>query len=85
MYITGLERDPGNVELRKNLLEAQNQHVATQAAAGRASRPRETLANYVRGHPSLTAQFGLRAFLLVNWVSVQLYLCTINTTVVASM
>lgn len=57
------------MELRKNLLEAQKQHVAAQAAASRAARPRETLADYVRAHPSLTFQFGLRVFLLANWVS----------------
>ncbi|CAM9713519.1 unnamed protein product [Ectocarpus sp. 6 AP-2014] len=67
-YSKGLEREPGSVELRKNLLEAQKQHVAAQAAASRAARPRETLAEYVRAHPSLTFQFGLRLFLLANWV-----------------
>lgn len=66
--VSGLEREPGSVELRKNLLEAQKQHVAAQASASRAARPRETLAEYVRAHPSLTFQFGLRLFLLASWV-----------------
>ena len=64
----GLEREPGSVELRKNLFEAQKQHHASQASASRAARPRETLKEYVRGHVSLTAQFALRAFLLACWV-----------------
>lgn len=51
------------MELRKNLLEAQKQHVRLQAAASRAGS-RETLMEYVKGHPSLTLQFGLRLFLL---------------------
>ena len=42
--------------------------MATQAAQRRASQPRETLAEYVRAHPSLTFQFGLRLFLLASWV-----------------
>eukprot|EP00903_Cladosiphon_okamuranus_P008550 g8208.t1 len=67
-YSKGLEREPGNVELRKNLLEAQKQHVATQAAQRRAAQPRETLAEYVKAHPSLTFQFGLRLFLLASLV-----------------
>ncbi|CAM9325483.1 unnamed protein product [Scytosiphon promiscuus] len=67
-YSKGLEREPGSVELRKNLLEAQKQHVAARGAAERAARPRETLVEYVRSHPSLTFQFGLRLFLLANWV-----------------
>ncbi|CAM9234427.1 unnamed protein product [Pylaiella littoralis] len=67
-YSEGLEREPGSVELRKNLLEAQRQHIAAQASASRAARPRETLAEYVKAHPSLTFQFGLRLFLLACWV-----------------
>lgn len=67
----GLEREPTSVELRKNFLDAKKQHVARQAAASRAARPRETLNQYVRSHPSLTAQFALRAFLLANWVRIR--------------
>eukprot|EP00752_Nemacystus_decipiens_P008036 g7181.t1 len=67
-YSKGLEREPGSVELRKNLLEAQKLHMAAQAAHRRAAQPRETLAEYVRAHPSLTFQFGLRLFLLTSWV-----------------
>eukprot|EP00904_Undaria_pinnatifida_P012715 jgi/Undpi1/8574/HiC_scaffold_25.g11039.m1 len=67
-YSKGLEREPGSVELRKNLLEAQKQHHASQASASRAARPRETLSQYVKGHVSLTVQFALRAFLLASWV-----------------
>lgn len=58
------------MELRKNLLEAQKQHHASQASASRAARPRETLSQYVKGHVSLTVQFALRAFLLASWVRV---------------
>ncbi|CAM9443714.1 unnamed protein product, partial [Ascophyllum nodosum] len=64
----GLERDPGSVELRRNLLEAQKQHVASQAFASRAARPSETIPGYVKKHPSLTFQFLLRAFVLANAV-----------------
>lgn len=67
-YSKGLEREPGNVELRKNLLEAQRQHVSTEEGRSRSSRPRETLAGYVKKHKLLTLQFCLRAFLLFNWV-----------------
>ncbi|CAM9281356.1 unnamed protein product, partial [Discosporangium mesarthrocarpum] len=67
-YTKGLELEPTNDEMRKNLLEAQRQQTQQSTGRTQAGSRQQSFRDYMKKNPSQSIQFLLRGFLLINLV-----------------